>query len=380
MNWLAWKMLTGDRTKYLGIVFGVAVGSLLIAQQSSIFVGLMRRTSSVVIDLTDSDLWVMDKRAQNVDEIRPLPDSRLYQVRGVPGVQWAVRLYKGLLRVRQDDGSFRQVILLGVDDTSLAGAPHKMVLGDLPELRRPDAIFVDEAGYRLLFPGEPLALGKALEINDRRAVITGICKAHAPFQTFPVVYTRFSQATQFAPRERNILSFVVAKAQPGVDPSELCRRINESTDLKAMTGDQFFWFNIRYYLENTGIPVNFGITVGLGFFVGAAIAGQTFYLFTIENLKQFGSLKAMGVSNGRLVGMILLQGLVVGLMGFAVGMGLATAFFEVTELSGQADLRGMYVPWQVMAMTFAAVSMIVVLASLLSIRKVLVLEPAVVFK
>lgn len=380
MNWLAWKMLTGDRTKYLGIVFGVAVGSLLIAQQASIFVGLMRRTSSVVIDLTDCDVWVMDKRAQNVDEIRPMPDSRLYQVRGIPGVRWAVRLYKGQLRVRQEDGSFRQVILLGVDDTSLAGAPREMVLGDLSELRRPDGVLVDEAGYRLLFPEEPLTVGKTLEINDRRAVITGICKAHAPFQTFPVVYTRYSQATQFAPRERNLLSFVIAKAQPGVEPSELCRRINDNTDLKAMTGNQFFWFNIRYYLENTGIPVNFGITVGLGFFVGAAIAGQTFYLFTIENLKQFGSLKAMGVSNGRLVGMLLLQGLVVGLMGFSVGMGLATAFFEITELSGQPDLRGMYVPWQVMAITFAAVSVIVVLASLLSIRKVLVLEPAVVFK
>lgn len=380
MNWLAWKMLTGDRTKYLGIVFGVAFGSLLIAQQSSIFVGLMRRTSSVILDLTDADLWVMDRRAQNLDEIRPLPDSRLYQVRGVPGVQWAVRFYKGLLRVRQEDGSFRQVILLGVDDTSLAGAPRKMVLGTLADLRRPDGVFIDEAGFRLLFPGEPLALGKSLEMNDRRAVIVGICHAHAPFQTFPVVYTRYSQATQFAPRERNVLSFILAKAQPGVAPDELCTRINRGTDLKAMTDDQFFWFNIRYYLENTGIPINFGITVGLGFFVGAAIAGQTFYLFTIENLKQFGSLKAMGVSNLRLVGMILLQAAAVGLMGFSIGMGLAASFFEITEWSGMADLRGMYVPWQVMLITGAAVGAIVSLASLLSIRKVLVLEPAVVFK
>ena len=213
MIWLAWKMLTGDRTKYLGIVFGVAFGSLLIAQQSSIFVGLMRRTSSVIIDQTDADIWVMDERAQNVDEIRPLPDSRLYQVRGVPGVQWAVRMFKGLLRVRQEDGRFRQVILLGLDDTSLAGAPREIILGNLTDLRRPDGVFVDQAGYKLLFPGEPLSLGKTLELNDRRAVIVGICQAHAPFQTFPVVYTRYSQATQYAPRERNILSFILAKAQ-----------------------------------------------------------------------------------------------------------------------------------------------------------------------
>ncbi|MFM8727501.1 MAG: ABC transporter permease, partial [Planctomycetaceae bacterium] len=83
MNWLAWKMLTGDRTKYLGIVFGVAFGTLLIAQQSSIFVGLMRRTSSQIIDITSADLWVMDQRQRNVDDIRPMPDSRLGRVRGV---------------------------------------------------------------------------------------------------------------------------------------------------------------------------------------------------------------------------------------------------------------------------------------------------------
>ncbi len=387
MNWLAWKMLTGDRTKYWGIVFGVAFGSLLIAQQASIFVGLMRRTSSVIIDITAPDIWVLDERGQNLDEIRPLPDSRLYQVRGIEGVEWAVRLYKGLVRVRvannsqqSDDGNFRQVILLGVDDASLVGVPRTMILGKMEDIRRPDGIFIDEAGYRLLFPNEPLQLGKTLEMNDHRGVIVGICQAHAPFQTFPVVYTRYSQATQFAPRERNLLSFILVKAAEGTNVKDLCHRIDKNPDLQALTTDDFFWFNIWYYIENTGIPVNFGITVGLGFFVGAAVAGQTFYLFTVENLKQFGNLKAMGVSNGRLVGMILFQAAVVGVMGFALGIGMACAFFVITDLSGQPDLRGMYVPWQVIVIAACAVGAIVILASLLSIRKVLVLEQAMVFK
>ncbi len=380
MNWLAWKMLTGDTAKYLGIVFGVAFGSLLIAQQSSIFVGLMRRTASVTLDISEPDVWIMDREAQNVDEIRPMPDSRLYEVRGVPGVAWAVRLFKGQVRVRQDDGSFRQGILIGLDDASLIGAPREMVAGNLSDIRRPDAVFVDKAGYQLLFGNEPIRLGRTLEMNDRRAVITGVCEAHAPFQTFPVIYTRYSQATQFVPRERNLLSYILAKPQDDVIPSVLASRIMEETDLKALTSDEFFWFNIKYYLENTGIPVNFGITVALGFIVGAAIAGQTFYLFTIENLKQFGSLKAMGVSNLRIIGMILLQAILVGMMGYGLGIGMSVAFFEATNASGIADLRGMYVPWQVMVITAVSVGFIVIAASLLSIRKVLVLEPAVVFK
>jgi len=140
----------------------------------------------------------------------------------------------------------------------------------------------------------------------------------------------------------------------------------------------FVWLTVGYYLKTTGIPVNFGITVMLGFVVGTAIAGQTFYLFTIENLKQFGNLKAMGVSNGRIVGMILFQGAIVGVIGFGIGMGLSAAFFEGTK--DIVHLKGFAMPWQVMAMTAVTVIIIVGLASLLSIRKVLVLEPAVVFK
>ena len=200
MNWLAWKMLTGDRAKYLGIVFGVAFGSLLIAQQSAIFVGLMRRTSSQILDISEADLWAMDAAQENVDEIRPLPDTRLYQVRGVEGVQWAVRLYKGLVRVRTLQGNFRQAILLGVDDASLVGSPPVMLQGTPADLRRPDGIVLDEDGYRLLFPGRPVELNVTLDINDRRAVVVGICRVTPPFQTFPVIYTRYPKGVCLAVR------------------------------------------------------------------------------------------------------------------------------------------------------------------------------------
>jgi putative ABC transport system permease protein len=380
VNWLAWRMLIGDRTKYWGIVFGVAFGSLLIAQQSAIFVGLMRRTSSRIIDVTEADIWVMDKQTLNVDEVRPMPENRLYQVRGVPGVDWAVRLYKGQVVVRTEDGGFRQVFLIGVDDGTLIGTPHDIVLGSAESLREPDSIMVDEDGYKLLFPDQPLRLGAAVQMNDRRAVVAGICRVSPPFTTLPVIYTRYSQATMYAPHERNMLSFVLAGAAKTTDAKQLCSRIADQTSLKAMTANEFLWFNVGHYLRNTGIPVNFGITVGLGFIVGAAIAGQTFYLFTIENLKQFGSLKAMGVTNGRLIGMVLLQAMAVGVMGFGIGIGLAATFFEVTERLQNVALRGMYLPWQVVAVTGAAVGLIVLIASILSLRRVLILEPGMVFK
>src|SRR5438093_73101 len=199
--------------------------------------------------------------------------------------------------------------------------------GSLDDLRQADAVIIDKAGYEYMWPDEPYQLGRVFEMNDRRAVLVGVCKASAPFTTLPVLYTRYSQAARFVPRERNLMSFVLVKPQEDLTAKEVCQRIQERTGLMALTQEQFFWKTIAYFLGSTGIPVNFGITIALGFIIGVAIAGQTFYLFTVENLKQFGSLKAMGLSNARLVGMILLQAVVVGALGYSLGIGVTAIFF-----------------------------------------------------
>ena len=385
MNWIALKMLTGDRAKYLGLIFGVTFATLLMAQQLSIFVGIMKRTGSQILDVRDADIWVMDNKVRYIDEVPGMPDTELHRVRGVPGVKWAVRMYKGQVRARMPDGNFRTVVLFGLDDATLVGAPHEMIAGKIGDLRRPDAVIVDKAGYEYLWPDEVdsiatdgYQLGKVFEMNDHRCVLVGVCKASPPFTTLPVLYTAYSQTTFYVPRERDTMSFVLVKQADGLDAKEVCRNIEAQTGRMALTRDQFFWKTIVYFLSSTGIPVNFGITIFLGFFVGVAIAGQTFYLFTVENLKQFGSLKAMGLSNLRIVGMILLQALVVGVIGYALGVGLTAIYFMLTNQRTQ--LAGLNMMWQVMAGTGAAVLLIVVLASLVSIRKVLVLEPAVVFR
>jgi putative ABC transport system permease protein len=378
VSWVAWKMLTGDRAKYFGTVFGVAFGVLLIAQQTAIFVGLMRRTAHVVLDVRDASLWVMDPFMQNADEIKPMSDSDLSRVRGVAGVDWAVRYFKSLARAKIETGHFRQVFLMGLDDDSMVGAPVTMLLGSLSNLRRPDAIIVDKAGYEYLWGHEPIRLGRELEMNDRRAVLVGVCEAMPPFQTFPVVYTRYSNAVSYVAGERKVMSFILAEPEAGLTPLEVGERIQKQTGLMANTRSQFMWLIIGYYLKHTGIPVNFGITISLGFIVGTAIAGQTFYLFTIENLKQFGALKAMGVSNLRITLMVLLQASVVGMIGYGLGIGMTALFFELTK--DVTALSGFYLPWQVALMAFGAVSMIIVLASFISVRRVLLLEPAVVFR
>lgn len=379
MNWVAWKMLTGDRTKYFGTVFGVAFGVLLISQQTSIFVGIISRTASQVIDVHEPDLWVMDPFTQNADDIKPLTEGDLYRVRGVAGVDWAVRLLKAQMRAKTETGRFWQSIIIGLDDHTLIGAPLKIRQGSLADLRRPDAIIIDEIGYKLLFPNQPIELGRTVEINERRAVIVAICDVTSPFFTFPVIFTRYSLARTFVPPERRQMSFIVGKIRDGHDPGEVRRRIDEQTRLRSYSKQEFVWVVVKYYLANTGIPVNFGITITLGFLVGAAIAGQTFYLFTVENLKQFGTLKAMGVTNGRLIGMVLLQAMIVGLLGYGLGIGMTALFFEVTT-DLNPNLRGLHLLWEIAVGTFGAVIVIILISSIVSLSKVLLLEPAVVFR
>ena len=152
MNFVALRMLLGDRAKYVALIFSIAFASFLISQQASIFAGLMNRTASQIMDVVDADIWVMDRETQYADEVRAFSDDKLYLVRGVPGIAWAVRLFKGNTTTRSEDGKFRQVILMGLDDATLVGAPRTMLLGHLDDLKRPDTIVIDRAGYEFFSP------------------------------------------------------------------------------------------------------------------------------------------------------------------------------------------------------------------------------------
>src|SRR5258705_419293 len=378
MNFVALKMLTGDRAKYLGLVFTIAFCTFLLENQTSIFAGVLKRTGSQISDVTDAEIWVMDAKTEYFEQTKAMKDTDLNRVRGVEGVQWAVKLFKGSPVTRTLDGKFAGSICLGLDDATLTGAPRKMILGSWERLREPDSVVIDQAGYVLLFPDEPLQLNRTLELNDHKATIVGISDASAPFLSWPVIHTRYSQAVNFVGRERTQLSYVLVRPQSGVDVKELCHRIEARTGLRACTSDQFRWDCVLYYLRNTGIPVNFGITITIALIVGTVVAGQTFYLFTLENLKQFGALKAIGVTNWRLTGMVLLQAFTAGVMGFGLGTGMAAAFFEITLQ--KIATRGIILMWQSVGITGGCILFVVIIASLLRIRRVIVLEAAAVFR
>ena len=292
-------------------------------------------------------------------------------------------LYKGLIKARLTNGNFQTCNVIGLDDATLIGGPPEMLEGRLEDLRRADSVIVDRDGAKekLGLKGPdgqtiPLKVGDLLELNDHRAIVVGIAKTTRTFQSQPVVYTTYSRAKNMAPRERKLLSFILVKAKPGVDPKDLTRTIESHTGLAAYTQKGFQDLTYNYYMKNTGIPINFGISVALGFLVGAAIAGQTFYSFTLENLRQFAVLKAMGAGNGTLLMMILLQAFIVGIIGYGLGVGLTSVF----GWAMRNTILSFRFPWQLLLFSGVGVMLICLMAAGISIRKVMTLEPAMVFK
>lgn len=376
MNYVALKMLFGDRAKYLMLLCGLTFAVMLIVQQGSIFWGLMIWSQSSVSNL-NVPIWVTDPGIAQVDEVKPIADTAVDRVRSVPGVEWAVPLYKGLLRARLSNGDYHQITLTGLESSTLIGRPAEVLEGRFEDVLQPDAVVLDQWAVERMGGPNVIKIGTVFELNDKLARVVAIAKTQKSFTNIPVVYTTYERAIRYVPRERRTLSYVLAKAKDGVSPAEVTARIHKQTGLGAFTAEDFGWKTIGWVLKNTGIGINFGTTILLGFIVGMAIAGQTFYLFTVENLRQFGALKAMGASTFTLARMILLQAFTVGLTGYGVGIGLATVFGFFTARSGGLPFIE---TWQLLLLVLVALLAICTFSALISIVKLARLEPAIVFR
>ena len=376
MNYVALKMLFGDRAKYLMLLCGLTFAVMLIVQQGSIFWGLMMWSQASITNL-NVPIWVTDPGIAQVDEVKPLADTAVDRVRSVDGVEWAVPLYKGLLRARLATGEYHQITLTGLESATLIGRPAEVLEGRFEDILQPDAVVLDQWAVERMGGPTVVRVGTIFELNDKLARVVAIAKTQKSFTNIPVVYTTYERAMRYVPRERRILSYVLAKHKDGVPVEEVVQRIRTQTGLGAFTQEDFGFKTYMWVLVNTGIGINFGTTILLGFIVGMAIAGQTFYLFTIENLRQFGALKAMGASSFTLARMILLQAFTVGLTGYGIGIGLATVFGFLTAQGGNLPFAE---TWQLLLLVLAALLAICLVSASVSIIKLARLEPAIVFR
>lgn len=375
MSSIALKMLFGDRVKLLGILLGMTLATVLIAQQGGLFHGLMTRAQNIIADARGADIWVMHPATEQINLARRLDQREVLRVRSVHGVEAASPLLKARLRIAGADASGSAGLMIGLDETTWLGAPRKFLAGKPSDLMRPDAIAMDRAGFRRLWPSEPVVPGKTLELNGRRAIIVAITDAAPAFGAQVIIHTRRDRATRYVPTGRRTVPFIVVRASATAAPQAIASRIAAQTGLKALTRQSFSEATVRYYVAKTGITINFATTIILGIIVGTAIVGLTFGLFVSDNLSHYATLKMLGVTNLQLLRMVLLQVGFVAIIGFVFGVGLATAFFEMVSRPESA-LRGFYLPWWIPVWTFAIMLAAVLLATLLGLKRVLTIDPA----
>jgi putative ABC transport system permease protein len=375
---IAFKMLIGDRAKYLLLVSALSFSVLLMTHQCSVFFGLMRWSTATLRNI-QAPIWVVDPLVEQPGEFLPLLQTDLPRVRSIEGVKWAVPLFSSIQQARLDDGAFKSIQLMGLDTATLIGAPTRMLEGSVENIWQDGGVIIDEVGVRHFSAGRdrPIGIGDRLDVNDHELRVVGICKVDPSFFGYPYVFTTYDRAVQITPAKRKNLAFILAAPNQDSELANTARQIEKETGLKAFTDEEFFWSTIGWVFKNTGIPFSFSITIIMGLLVGVAVSGQTFYSFILENLKYLGALKAMGASTALLCRMLILQAFLVGFIGFGIGVGISSIFGHLAI--GKSGFP-FFMPYQILIVPFAAVFCICTFSALLGISRVRKLDAAEVFR
>lgn len=394
MVYVAFRMLVGDRWKYTALLLGIAFTAFLVSFAGSYFAGFMTRGFALIAENGDVDVWVMDPAVESTEQTINMPDSILSRVRGVAGVRSAVPLSLSTAEVRFPGGRFQEFQVIGVDDALLEGAPSLDGQRPPPELRGPNAVVVDAGGTigklqtplraidqwphdgpHLDAPARTLRRGDVLFANDRRIDVAGVSHTLPRFPPRPLLYTRYSNAKLVSLTGPHMLTFVLVRAAPGIEPAALARRIGRQTGMKARSSAEFTADTVRWYLVNSEDVGDMAAMMILAMTVGFGVTGVMLFMFTYENLKQYAVLHAMGAERRTLMWMTLAQSALCALLGTGFGL-------PVCALAG-AIVTPFGYPFRMMWFTplFGAIGVAVVslTAALISIRPVLNVEPAAAF-
>lgn len=371
---VALKLLVNDKGKFFTLILGITFAVFLIMQMTSVFSGVMLRTSATIINI-GAKVWVMDPSINIQTDNVPLPDYVLDAVRSIKGVKYAVPLYTGTGLVKLKTGVYQAATIIGLDDTTLLGRP-KLINGNINNIYNDDGyIIIKDAEFYKLNSAE---IGTTFEINDHRGVIVGIGKGlvNGLFGT-PTLYTTYTRAISDLPTMRFTMSYVLVEPRSANDIPYIKSQVNQMSYV-ARTQEEFVKLNKDYYLYQTGLGTNVLMMTLISFVVGLCIAGQTFYTFVLENLQQYAALKAIGAKKNELIRMILFQASIVGFLGYGFGIFISSVLIALAKLrlSNYASL----VTIDNLAFSFFTVIVIVAFSSYLGIRKVIRIDAFDIFR
>ncbi|MFN8003058.1 MAG: ABC transporter permease [Acidobacteriota bacterium] len=370
---LALKNLLHDKVRLTVTLVGIVFSVVLTAVQLGLFFGFVRATSDL-IDHSQADLWITSHGVTHIETAVPFPEQKLYQVLATPGVTAVEKHIVGFGQWKTPRGGEEGILLVGFNLENPLGGPWNLVAGKEEDLKEPDAVMVDEL-YR-----EKLGithLGQTVEIRGRRARVVGFTRGIRTFTTSPAVFTSFKNAQGYAGLREDQTFYLLVKAAPGVSPVALKQAIaSRVSDVDVYTRAEFSRKQSFYWMFGTGAGVTVLIAAALGLLVGIVVVAQTIYASTMDHIREYGTLKAMGASNSYLYRVIIKQAAISGLIGYVIGMSMSL-FVSRASMQGTTAI---ILPPLIIAALLVLTLLMCIGASLVSINKVTRLDPAMVFR
>lgn len=369
---VAWKILLHDRIKFAIAAAGVSVSVLLVLVQVGLYFGFMDNASTI-IDHASADVWVSANANDNFDRTGTLDDRTFYRVLETPGVARAERLVIAFGNWKQPTGGLQSVEVIGSERGAKLFRPWNVQEGKGAWTGDVDGIVVDRTEAKKLLYDR---VGQRTEINGARARIVALTEGIRSFTMAPFVFTNIEAARAYAGVPEGQFMYVLVKAAPGVKVPSLVERLRRIPHVQVFDTATYSKRVRNYWSERSGVGTGLFTTAVMGVVVGLVIVGQILYSGTLEHIREYGTLKAMGAANGAIVRMILAQAFISSGIGLVVGGALASAAAAALKRSNlTVVLSGpLLVSTAVLTVGMCA------LAGLLSILKVFRLDPATVFK
>ncbi|WP_353117801.1 FtsX-like permease family protein [Nitratidesulfovibrio sp.] len=370
---IACRNLFHDRVRLAVTLTGIVFAVVLVAIQSGLFLGFIT-TISGVVDNSRADVWVTSRGVKTFDIAMPMPESRVQQVLSVPGVADAGRMVVDFSFWKKFGGGQESIEIVAFDSRKGLGGPWNMVRGGVDMLDADgavimDALYMDKLGVR--------NFGEEVEIVSSRARVMGFTLGIRSFTTSPYVFTDYRNSHLYSRFAQGQVTYVLATAVPGLAAQALRDRIAAQVpDVDVFTTSEFSRKTREYWMLSTGAGGALVLAAVLGLVVGMVVVAQTLYATTMDHLPEFATLKAMGAPDGYILRILLAQALISAVLGYGTGMCVCYAVAYLRRYGETAIV----LPWQTAAGMFALTLAMCVGASFISIRKVLHIDPAVVFR
>jgi putative ABC transport system permease protein len=375
MALLARRNLFHDRVRFVVTLTGIVFALVLIIIQFGLFLGFTTTTSNN-IDHSHADLWIVFHAVSYFDTGRTFSERKYYQVLSTPGVQQAEKYMQDFARWKKPDGGVENVQVIGFHPGSGLGEPWNMVNGDAEDVKLEDGVIVDE-----LYKGKlgVQKIGDRVEIGDHRARIVGFTHGIRSFTTSPFVYTSFKNSLNYTnpQSKQDDVAYILIKVAPNFTLDQVQKNLRARlTDVDIYTSAEFSRRTRFYWMFTTGAGLAVLTAALMGLIVGVAVVAPTIYAATMDHIREYGTLKAMGASNSYLYRVLIEQAVWSAVLGYAFAMVLAHFIVQSSERGGALILLPLSMK---IGMLFLSVFMCIA-AALVSINKVTRLDPAMVFK